>query len=61
MRHTLRDGLLDGQRRGAVTVEQAQQGGGDGAKVVASLGGALEQPCRCRRGMQQPVDGAMGV
>ncbi len=45
MRHIAQQGLEDGvlQRGGAVALEQAHQGGGDGAEIATALGGADEQ------------------
>ena len=51
VRHAARERLADGglELAGAVALEQPQQGGGDGAEIVAARGGAAEQTLARRR------------
>ncbi len=61
MRHVARQRFQDGglQFGGAVSVEQAQQGSGDGAEVVATRGGAAQQVLAGGRDLRQVVGGAV--
>ena len=46
-------------RCGVVALQQAQQGGGDRAEVVAALGSALQQGLAGRGGLGEAIDGAL--
>ena len=63
MRHAARERLADGGVKlgGAVTLQQPQQGGRDGAEIVAALGGAQEQGLACRRRMMEVVGAAVAA
>jgi len=63
VRHIVQHGVEDGilQCRGAVAVEQVDQGGGDGAEIGAVFGGAVQQDLAGRGGVRQAVIGAVLV
>src|SRR6516162_4773976 len=61
MRHVTVESLADGglELAGAVPVEQADQQSGDGAEVVAALGGPDQQGLAGRRRLGETIAGAV--
>src|SRR5215472_12904586 len=61
MRHIALERFGDGgfEFGGTVALQEAHQGGGDGAEIVAALGGAHEQDLARRRGLSEVVGGPM--